>query len=377
MKSAKLLLFLPLLFVAALLFLSVATSADDDKESTNYRLVTTITNPPLNGFDISWVDSAIGRYFLADRADAGIDVFDTERNKLLFTMDGFVGSTPDRTLGGPDGVVAIHKRGEGSDDDRGHVEVWAGDGVPKGGTSTVKVFDLATRSMVRSISTGGNHRADELAYDSADQIILIANDADTPAPFVTFISAAGDPDDYNVLGKIVYDGKNGRPLSTGGIEQPVWDGARHRFYICIPSTAANPNGEVDEIDPRAMKVTRVFGIPNADVAFAGPAGLALLPGQRLITSTGVVFSAKTGGILAEIAGAGGDEIWFNPGDDRVYFGAQPMPVVDAESLTIVATINDGSTHSVAADSENNHIFVPVNAVGVQVFTEDEEGHGHE
>jgi hypothetical protein len=374
MKSAKLLLFLPLLFVAALLFLSVATSADDD-ESTNYHLVTTITNPPLNGFDISWVDSAIGRYFLADRADAGIDVFDTERNVFLFSLGGFVGATPDRTLGGPDGVVAIHKRGQGSDDDRGRVEVWAGDGVPNRGTSTVKVFDLSTRSLVRSISTGGNHRADELAYDPADQIILIANDADTPSPFVTFISAEGDPDDYHVLGEIVYDGTKGAPKSTGGIEQPVWDAQRHRFYICIPATAANPNGEVDEIDPIAMKVTRVFAIPNADVAFMGPAGLALLPGQRLITSTGVVFSAKTGAILAEIAGAGGDEIWYNSGDNRVYFGAQPMPVVDAESLSIVATINDGNTHSVAADSENNHIFVPVNGVGVQVFTEDEEAHG--
>jgi hypothetical protein len=375
MKSAKLLLFLPLLFVAALLFLSVATSADDDKESTNYRLVTTITNPPLNGFDISWVDSAIGRYFLADRADASIDVFDTERSVVLFSLGGFVGATADRTLGGPDGVVAIHKRGQGSDDDRGHVEVWAGDGVPTGGTSSVKVFDLSTRSLVRSISTGGNHRADELAYDPADQIILIANDADTPSPFVTFISAEGDPDDYHVLGKIVYDGTKGAPKSTGGIEQPVWDAQRHRFYICIPATAANPNGEVDEIDPKAMKVTRVFGI--ADPAFAGPAGLALLPGQRLITSTGVVFSAKSGATLATIAGASGDEIWYNSGDNRVYFGAQPMPVVDAESLSIVATINDGNTHSVAADSENNHIFVPVNGVGVQVFTEDEEGHGHE
>ena len=90
----------------------------------------------------------------------------------------------------------------------------------------------------------------------------------------------------------------------------------------------------------------------------------------------MVFSAKTGTTLAEITGAGGDEIWFNSGDNRVYFGASPMPVVDAESLIIVATISDGGTHSVAADSENNHIFVPVNGVGVQVFTEDEEGHGH-
>jgi hypothetical protein len=186
-----------------------------------------------------------------------------------------------------------------------------------------------------------------------------------------------------VLGKIVYDGKNGSPLSTGGIEQPVWDGARHRFYICIPATAANPNGEVDEINPHTEAITRIF--PINDAAFAGPAGLALLPGQRLITSTGVVFSAVTGKTVAEIPGVAGDEIWFNPGDGRAYFGHSPMAVVDAESLTVVATINDGGTHSVAADSENNHIFVPSNgigtstppATGLQVFTEDENLERHE
>jgi DNA-binding beta-propeller fold protein YncE len=389
MKRAKLLLFIPLLFVAVLLFLSAATSADDDEESTNYRLVTTINPPALTGFDISWVDSESGRYYLADRGAGGVDVIDTQRDTFLYTLGVgvFAGTQPVRRTSGPDGITVIHKGNEffGEDDDRGRSELWAGDGVPPGKKSTVKVFDLASKSLVANISTGGNHRADELAYDPADQIILIANDADTPAPFVSFISASGHPSDYHVLGKIFYDGSNGNPNSTGGIEQPVWDAQRHRFYICIPSTVANPNGEVDEIDPRTETITRVFPIPNADVAFAGPAGLALLPGQRLITSTGVVFSAKTGAILAEIAGVSGDEIWYNPGDNRVYFGATPMPVVDAESLTVVATINDGGTHSVAADSENNRIFVPSNAIGtgtppgtgVQVFTEEEERERHD
>ena len=31
------------------------------------------------------------------------------------------------------------------------------------------------------------------------------------------------------------------------------------------------------------------------------------------------------------------------------------------------------THSVAVDSENNHIFVPVSNVGVKVYTDDEDG----
>src|SRR5260370_785463 len=145
MKRAKLLLFIPLLFVAVLLFLSAATSADDDEESTNYRLVKTINPPALTSFDISWVDSESGRYYLADRGAGGVDVFDTERDSFLYTLGVgvFAGTQPARRTSGPDGVTVIHKGNEffGEDDDRGRSELWAGDGVPPGKKSTVKVFD--------------------------------------------------------------------------------------------------------------------------------------------------------------------------------------------------------------------------------------------
>ena len=38
----------------------------------------------------------------------------------------------------------------------------------------------------------------------------------------------------------------------------------------------------------------------------------------------MVLDVKTGGTLATIAGVGADEIWFNRGDDRVYFGNANM-----------------------------------------------------
>lgn len=225
MKRAKVLVSIPLLFVTLLLVWAAARSSDNDPNG-EYPLIATINPPALSSFDISWADSQSGRYFLADRVAGGVDVYDAEQNTFLYTLGagpgGFVGNIG-RDLSGPNGIVVIHKgnRFFGDRDDRGVSEVWGGDGVPPGGVSSVKVIDLESKSIVASISTGGNHRADELAYDSADKIILIANDADTPAPFLTFISASGDPDDYHVLGKIVYDGKNGSPLSTGGIEQPA------------------------------------------------------------------------------------------------------------------------------------------------------------
>jgi hypothetical protein len=151
----------------------------------------------------------------------------------------------------------------------------------------------------------------------------------------------------------------------------VWNQRTKKFYISVPATVTNPNGEVDEIDPLAMKVTRAFPILTP----CGPAGLALLPGQRLITSCGVVLNVKTGGTLATIKGIGGDEIWFNSGDERVYFGANPMGVADSETYQVITFRTVGPTHSVAANSENNHIFVPVTGVGVKVFSESEDQEG--
>lgn len=360
MKLARLFPYISPLLLTVLAFSAVSTSSADNKLGP-YTQIATVSNTALAGpasFDISWVDSSTETYYFADRSSGSVIVIDAEHDTFVTSISGFVGQHG-RGLSGPNGVVVINRRGElGAGEGHQRKELWAGDG-----DSTVKVVDLDTNSIVDSISTGGNHRADELAYDPTDKIILIANDADTPTPFVTFISA----ETRTVLGRLFY------PQSTGGIEQPVWDPQRHRFYISIPSTVANPNGEVDEINPLMETVTRVFAV--TDPAFAGPAGLALLPGQRLITSTGVVFDAKTGATLATIPGISGDEIWYNPGDNRVYFGNEPVFVVDAETYAVVASFDAGDTHSIAADSENDHIFVPITDVGVKVFTEAEDQEG--
>ena len=264
----------------------------------------------------------------------------------------------------PNGVVAVP---------RAH-ELWVGLN-----DSTVAVIDTGNNTITHVIATGGKGlaatpaaRADELAYDPVDRIILIANDRDTP-PFVTFISEQN----HSVIKSLLYDG-NAAPQSTGGIEQPVWNGTTGKFYVAIPSTATNANGEVDEIDPHTFAVTRVF-----PTNCMGPAGNVLLPGQRLMVSCGDTIDILTGKVLSTATGAGGDQIWYNSGDGRVYFGGGldriSVPVVDG---TINATATIGSlvvgqivaapgvsqtTHSLAADDANNQVFVPVTGAGVQVW----------
>ena len=67
---------------------------------------------------------------------------------------------------------------------------------------------------------------------------------------------------------------------------------------------------------------------------------------------------------------GGDEIWFNPGDNRYYFGGSNVGVVDAETNEALGFLDTNvPTHSIAVDSSTNHIFVPATGMGVFVYAQ--------
>src|SRR2546428_5545564 len=206
----------PLVVAAAVILAgSSARPALADNTAATYHQIALITVPgsPLTSFDISFVERSSQTYYLADRSNKAIDIFDAASNTYETRVSGFVGFTGNNDTSGPDGVVVVHDRDE----------LWAGDG-----NSTVKVIDLRTNTIVKSISTGGTARADELAYDQKDKLILIANDADAP-PFASLI----DTQTRAVVARIPLDD------ATNGVEQPVWDPQTHLFYMSIPPIGAN------------------------------------------------------------------------------------------------------------------------------------------
>ena len=74
----------------------------------------------------------------------------------------------------------------------------------------------------------------------------------------------------------------------------------------MPGTTTHPQGEVDEIDPLEMIVTRVF--PAVCNPGEAPQGLALIPRQRLVTSCGDIIRVRDGKVLKTVPGVGVDEI---------------------------------------------------------------------
>ncbi len=325
------------------------------------HLITVIPVPgnPLTAFDISWVDQPTETYFLADRSNFGVDIFNAENNHFITRLPGFVGPSTSFDTAGPNGVVYIGSLHQ----------VWAGNG-----DSTVKVFAFNpnspqhTAQLMATISTGGTKRADEMAFDNRDHLLLVANDADSP-PFISFISTAT----LKVVGRLTFDGVHA-PLATNGLEQSLWDPDTQLFYLSVPEINGNPaTGEVAVIDPRSMEVVNHFPVSECQ-----PAGLAQGPFDHALVgcadhnSVGfppklIVLNLRNGGILANITQVGGvDEVWYNAGDRRFYAAARNNP--SGPVLGVINAVNDTwlqnvptnpNAHSVAADRKNNHVFVPL------------------
>ncbi|HLZ70357.1 MAG TPA: cytochrome C nitrite reductase [Dehalococcoidia bacterium] len=308
-------------------------------------------------FDIGWVDPASHRYYLGDRTNAAIDVVDTTSNTLVTQIGGFVGAKASNDASGPDGVLVIPDANQ----------LWAGDG-----DSTVKVIDLTTDSIIATISTGGTTRADEMAYDAADHIFIVTNDAETP-PYVSLISTTS----MTVLGKVPF------PDATDGIEQPSWSADTGLFYQAVPVSKTNAGGEIDVIDPKTMQITGVFPLDTCK-----PAGTVIGPNRQLLAGCSdpgrsEIIDIGSGSIVATITQIGGsDEVWYNPGDNRYYLAASgatsdgtskgrstpTLGVIDAATNTWLMNVPTvGAAHSVAADPATNAVYVPIPNIGIAVY----------
>jgi hypothetical protein len=349
--------------------------------STQYSLVQNIGVPnvpstPAFSFDISFVDSTAGQYYLADRTNAGVDVFDVKANKLIGAAKGFKGFPGNNNNAGPNGVVPI-----------GGGLLAAGDG-----DSTLKIVNVGSLSVVATQLSAKNpftgtiptqvsagcvnpaggetsnaFRLDEMAFDPADAEVLAINDADCP-PYGTFFSSKAP---FNVLGSVSFG------TSFNGVEQPIWDPGTRMFLQANPQTVANPNGELDMIDPHTFHITNVFPLTVNCI----PHGLALGPNEHAVVGCNaplsqiLIVNATNGQTVASIPGYGGsDECWYNQGDNRFYCALSSQTpnalliVIDAGTNQLLGTITTSTgAHSVAADSATNHVFVPQTAIGISVF----------
>lgn len=412
---------------ASLLFIGNAASAQQeaagDPNAPAVRLITTI---PINGtaaspntkmysFDISWFDPTTNLYFLADRSNAALDVINTTNNTLFGQIGGpapngagFAGDTGNTSTSGPNGVTVAPNI----------PCIFATDSASTGGGRVVSFnYSVSFTAPVSSLRTGGSGRADELAFDPKDQLLLVINNADTP-PYGSLISVSS-----SCALSLVKQFPFTSPVNaTGGAEQPAWDPTTQKFYLPLPFI----NGSSTAGGVLRIGITGVFE-NFYPINFCGPAGLTVGPNDDLLVGCNTVFDTAgnmctavgttaaafvpakctgiaapqvaicnpsrgcTGNALVSVPGVGGgDEVWFNKGDGNYYVTAGNLPAAPVfgvvtsgvntppDTLTqLVPTLyaqqaqgvagtssfvhSAGTVHSIAASSVTNQVYVPLPA----------------
>jgi hypothetical protein len=353
-------------------------------------------------FDISAVDTVMGRYYFTDRNNKSVDVFDIKTNTLIKQITGgFAGcnsgaSPPgvpaptcngaNNDLSGPDGLNII----------TGTPFIYVGD------TNSVKIIDTRTDTVVNAIPIGTGFRADEGCYDPDHNLFMISSPGESP-PFATFI----DTTTQQIIATLKFTdpGTGLTGPASAGLEACVYDHASASFLVNNDGSTANPHGETDVIPAAfvltgtpANPVTLTLPVPSAANGFkifplgnCDPTGIDLGPGTDLgvmcreVTTNALlifqILDRNSGAVLAVLNAGGGDQIAYDAATNRYYLAdsrwtasglagvggactaAVPctplLIVVDATTRQIVAKAATGNNaHSVGVDPVSHQAYLP-------------------
>ncbi len=214
---------------------------------TVLHLLSTVTIPGTPAsqwcYDTAVVDD--GTYYLADNDRAGIDLIHDGEHPSYQSIIGkgqFTGiggcKSGNYDTDGPNGLVIAND------------QIFAGDG-----NSSVRVYDKETGKLVKTISTQGHLRSDEMTYDSRDQLVIVANGSERDyskkdAPFLSFISTKKGKTYDQIVKTLKFP-------HADALEQPMWNPSDGKLYLAVPSSDQNTSGEVDVIDLATLRVTSI------------------------------------------------------------------------------------------------------------------------
>jgi hypothetical protein len=328
---------LAITLATGLLFSASITSAQAPNPPMYYQKASIPIPPwgPLStiSIDISWVNPTTHMLAIGDRsplAGGAVEIFDTQNYRFIRAagLGKFVGVAPTGSAG-PNGVTWVSE-----------TEVAGGDG-----DSTLKIVNIYT-DAVQTIATGGRNRVDEMAYDPTTDVLLVANDREDP-PFITALKVHP----LSILGTIPYT------TNLAGIEQPVV-AAPGKFWVAIPSTQANPKGQIDLINTNPVSVE--LTVSTGDCT---PTGLARGVGNLLVSGSGACVIDPSVGTITTIQGTqgGGDEIATVPSLGVYAFAiaaTSTLNLADARTNTVYQQLPIEVPHNVAADDITGEIFVP-------------------
>jgi DNA-binding beta-propeller fold protein YncE len=325
----------------------VAAAGAGPTGAQGLKQVGTISVPdvPISQFGIMAINQATGLGYLADKDNKAVAVFDTNTDKFIARIAGFVGVNKNSNAAGPNGVAVVN---DGA-------EIWVSDG-----DSTIKIIDAKTGTISATIATGGKLRANGMAFDPNNRVVIVANSNDDP-PFLSLISSGPD---RAILAKIPV------PESGENLERSAYHAPSGMFYTVIPVMRADPTkGLIAQTDPRTRKLVKLheverclphsLSIVSETTIFMGCSlghGPSPKPGGDM-----AVFDIPSGKVVSYGEGLGG-----NGGSDvnaklgRYYHAStnNALFVLDSKSGKLVEKIPTAKdSRSLAVSLSNNRVYL--------------------
>lgn len=309
-----------------------------------------IPGTPINQMGVMTIDQATGLGYLADKDNKAVVVFDTKNDKYVGRIGGFVGMAEDGDASGPNGVLVV----------AGGSELWVSDG-----DSTVKIVDLESNAITATISTGGKRRANGMALDPVNRIVLVANSDDEP-PYFSLVCVAT----RKVLTKIPV------PQSAENLERSGFHEPSGSFFTVIPVLARDASkGVIAQTASKSGELVKLFELDNChphslqivspSTMFLGCSdahGASPEPGGDL-----AIFDIASGKIARKVPGHGG-----NGGSavdsnlSRYYHSttAGTLMVVDLKSGEPIEKVKTWTgARSVGVSQANNRVYLATTAKG--------------
>ena len=339
------------LVMTATLLTAAAIASAGTAAAQGLKQVGSIAVPggPVGSIGVIYIDQGTGLGYLADKDNKAVDIIDTKTDTYVGRITGFTGTTASGATSGPNGIITI--------DD----ELWVSDG-----DSTIKVIDRKSGKITATIPTGGQKRANAMAYDPKDHLVIVANPNDKPA----FLSLVSTTPGHQIVARIPVED------AAESLERSDYHAATGMFYTDVPILRADATrGGLAQTDPKTGKLVAVHGIDHChphSLALVADAtlflGCSLAPADGGDLAVFDIGSGKAQATLPDLGGSGDTVV--NPKLGQYYqsasgaLGGPALRVIDIKSRSQVQKIpTSNGSHSIAISLAQNHVYLPTAAKG--------------
>lgn len=319
-----------------------------------------------------------GRFYLTDRNNKGVDVYDTTYLTLLTTIQGSGATAFTGQAFNPDGTANNDKTGPNSlQKIPGTNKLYVTD------VNSVKVVDTSTFQVIKVIpitdATGAftGNRTDGSCLDAQDHLFMGMNSTDN---FITWIDTNTD----TVVARYDYD----QSIAPQGLEVCSYVSSLGKFFVNNDGNNNNLNGQLDSFSLASVVAKSPMLDTPIPLGDCNPNGLAVGPNNEALVACDPSAEGIDGkpliSLIVDLAArkvaytvpfGGSDLASYDPVTNRYFLGsrnwqkggivASTLPknpslgIIDAAAHKALTPVAAGKgAHTAVVDSANGRVYVP-------------------